>query len=383
MTSRRDFLVLTALGVAGCRVRPEGVVPGERGSRLLHVGTYTNDGRSEGIYALRMDEGTGALTLVGATAKTVNPSFLATSADGRFVYAVNETTEHEGRKSGAVSAFARDETGQLALLSRQPSGGGAPCYIALDRGGRYVLVANYVGGSVAAFPINPGGGLRAASAFVQHEGRGANAQRQEGPHAHCIMADPSNQFVLVADLGLDRIIVYRFDERLGALTRVREGVLAPGAGPRHLVFDRDARNVYVVNELNSTLTVFSWDSATGSLAERQTVTTLPEPFTGQNAPADIHFHPNGRFLYMSNRGQNSIVSYTVETEGLLTPLQTISTGGNWPRNFVLDPSGRYLFVANQRSDSIVGFRIDGSTGRLTPTGHRLTVPLPVCLQFAP
>lgn len=381
MRSRREFLVLSALGVAGCTVRRGTPLPG--GSRLLHVGTYTNDGRSQGIYAVRMNEATGELTLAGVTAQATNPSFLVPSRDGRFVYAVNETTEYEGEKSGAVSGFARGATGELALVARQPSRGGAPCYISLDRGERYALVANYVGGSVAVFPLDGRGGLGPASAFVQHEGRGPNAQRQEGPHAHSIMVDATNQWALAADLGLDRIFIYRFDQTSGTLIRAGEGVLAPGAGPRHFVFNQEQTKVYVVNELNSTLTVFSWDVSRGTLGELQTVTTLPEPFSGQNSPADIHLHPSGRFLYMSNRGQNSIVAYTVGAGGLLAPLQTISTGGNWPRNFAIDPSGRFLFVANQRSDSIVGFTIDASTGRLKRTGEPLSIPLPVCLRFAP
>lgn len=381
MKSRREFLVLSALGAAACTMRRTSPKPG--GSRLLHVGTYTNDGRSQGIYAVRMDEATGALTLDGVTAQAENPSFLVPSRDGRFVYAVNETTEYQGEKSGAVSGFARQATGQLALVSRQPSRGGAPCYMSLDRGERYALVANYVGGSVAVFPLRGDGGVGPASAFVQHEGRGPNAQRQESPHAHSIMVDATNQWALAADLGIDRIVVYRFDQTKGTLERAGEGVLAPGAGPRHFVFNQDQTKVYVVNELNSTLTVFSWDATRGTLGELQTVTTLPEAFSGSNSPADIHFHPSGRFLYMTNRGQNSVVSYTVGTAGLLTPLQTISTGGNWPRNFVIDPTGRFLYVANQRSDSIVGFSIDASSGRLKRTGEPLTVPLPVCLRFAP
>ena len=381
MKSRREFLVLSTLGVAACTVRRGTRAPG--GSRVLHVGTYTNDGRSEGIYDVRMDEPTGTLTLAGVTAQAANPSFLAPSRDGRFVYVVNETTEYEGRQSGAVSAFRRLDGGQLTLLARQASRGGAPCYISLDGNERFALVANYVGGSVAVFPIGGNGSIGTPTAFVQHVGRGPNAQRQEGPHAHCIMTDPSNRFVLAADLGIDRIVVYRFDPEIGALARAGEGVLAPGAGPRHFVFDRDARNVYVVNELSSTLTVFAWNADSGTLAERQTVTTLPESFSGENSPADIHFHPSGAFLYMSNRGQNSIVAYAVASDGLLTPLQTISSGGNWPRNFVIDPGGRFLYVANQRSDSIVGFSIDARTGRLTPARQQLSVPMPVCLRFAP
>lgn len=384
MTTRRDFLVLTALGVAGCRMSLGG---GARDTGAgVYVGTYTNDGRSRGIHLLDMDAQTGALRPVGLAAETENPSFLARSADDRCVYAVNETTEYEGAPSGSVSAFARDGTsGMLTLLSRQPSRGGAPCYVALDRAGRHVLVANYVGGSVAVYPVRADGGIGEATAFVQHVGKGTHPERQDAPHAHCIMADPSNRHVLVADLGLDRIMVYAFDPRRGTLSAnaVAQGVLAPGSGPRHFVFQRSGHVVYVVNELSSTITTFRYDPGTGGLAELQTIPTVSEPHAGVNAPGHVHVDRAGRFVYMSNRGHDSIAVFAVDADrSTLRPVQLIATGGSWPRHFAMDPSGRFLYVANQRSDSIVGFRVDATTGRLAPTGQRLELPAPVCVRFA-
>jgi 6-phosphogluconolactonase len=379
--SRRAFVSAVALGTLGLRA------PGGAGARerLAYVGTYTNDGRSEGIYLLRMQSDSGALRLVGAVAATANPSFLAPTPDGRVLYAVSEVAEFEGTPSGAVSAFARDSaTGGLVLLDRVPSGGGAPCYAALDRTGRFLLVANYGGGSVAVLPVRADGGLGEASSVVQHEGKGADPKRQSAPHAHCILPDPSNRFVLVTDLGLDRVIAYRFDARDGTLSRAAaaQASLAPGAGPRHLAFHPNGRVVYVVNELDSTLTVLRHDPATGSLAELQTIPTLVERTAGRNAPADVHVHPSGRFLYVSNRGHDSIAAFAVDrATALLRPLQEVPTGGSWPRNFALDPSGRFLLVANQRSDSIVGHRIDTATGLLTPTGQRVELPAPACIRF--
>lgn len=383
MTTRRDFLALTALGIAGCRM-PLGSTT--RSPREVYVGTYTNDGRSKGIHLLRMDQDSGALAPAGLAGEATNPSFLARAPGDRFLYAVNETTEYEGAPSGSVSAFVRDpDSGLLTLLGRQPTRGGAPCYVSLDRGGRFVLVANYVGGSIAVHPVRNDGGLGTATAFVQHVGKGADPQRQSSPHAHCVMTDPANRFVLVADLGLDRILVYAFDARTGTLSAsaVAEGVLAPGAGPRHFVFGRGGRIVYVVNELDSTIATLRYTPETGALAVMQTIPSVNEPFEGRNAPGHVELHRSGRFLYMSNRGHDSIAVFAIDGErGTLTPVHAIPTGGKWPRHFTIDPTGRYLYVANQRSDSVTCFRIDGESGRLSPTGQAIEIPTPVCVKFA-
>ena len=385
VVSRRDFLAVAALGVAGLGSlrtadQPEAEDP-------VYVGTYTNDGRSKGIYLLMMARRTGALRVVGPAAETTEPSFLTLVPNGSFLYAVNETTEYEGKPSGALSAFARNRgTDALTFINKLPTGGGAPCYVTLDGRGKFVLVANYVGGSVAVFSRRKDGGLGEVTSFVQHVGHGPDADRQSSPHAHCIMPDPSNRFVLVADLGLDRVFVYGFDAKSGTLTGspVTEAGMAAGAGPRHLAFHPSGRILYVVNELDSTVSTLRYDKRTGKLTILQTVPSVSEPVSGRNAPADVHVHPSGRFLYMSNRGHDSIAAFTIDkSTSTLRPLQLEATGGHWPRNFAIDPSGRFLFVANQRSNTIDTHRIDTATGRLTPTGQRLELPSPVCIRFAP
>ncbi|MGZ8377771.1 MAG: lactonase family protein [Gemmatirosa sp.] len=380
--TRRDFLTAAAaIGVAGCAAMPH-APPAPRAWRL-YVGTYTNDGRSRGIYRLEADRETGALRADGVAAEAVNPSFLALTPDGRTLLAVSERTEYEGRASGAVLAFARDRaTGVLTARGAQPSGGGAPCYVSVDRAGRHALVANYVGGSVAALPIGADGALGAAR-VVQHAGRGPHAARQTSPHAHAILVDAPDRHALATDLGIDRVIAYRLDATAGTLTPTGEAVLRPGAGPRHLAFAPDGRTLYVVNELDSTLTALAYDDARGALRELHTLATRPTGATGENFPGDLHVHPSGRAVYASNRGDDTIAVFAVDGgSGRLALVQSVPTVGRWPRNFALDPTGRFLLVANQRSESVVAFRVDAATGTLTPTGSSVAIPSPVCLLFA-
>ncbi|HET9011898.1 MAG TPA: lactonase family protein [Gemmatimonadaceae bacterium] len=388
--SRRSFLSAAAAGALGLRAMRSCATGGAGGGggsadRVLYVGTYTTGGRSAGIYMLRMARETGALHGLEPVATTENPSFLAAVPSGRAIYAVNEVAEYGGKPTGTVSAFARDpETGALTPLDRRSSQGAAPCYVTLDRGGRFLLVANYGGGSVAVLPIRAGGGLGDATAVVRHAGHGADPKRQGAPHAHCIVPDPANRFLLVADLGLDRILVYGFDERAGTLSPapVAQGALAPGAGPRHLVFHPGGRAVYVTNELDSTVTTFRYHPDTGALDPVQTISTLDAPSAQRNAPADVHVHPSGRFLYLSNRGADGIAAFAIDPATfMLRPLQHVSTEGAWPRNFALDPDGRFLLVANQRADAIVVLRVDGESGRLTSTGERIALPAPTCIRF--
>ena len=384
--TRRQFVQTVGLGAAGatfgaCLPARPTVRPAGGAGRALYVGTYT-DGASEGIYRCRMDAASGALALDGVTPGVVNPSFLALDGSGRTLYAVNETVEYEGQPSGAVSAFAVDAgTGDLALLNRRASRGGAPCHVALDRAGRFALVANYVGGNAAVFPVGPDGSLGGAAAVVALEGSGPNRERQEAPHAHMIQTDPAGRHALVADLGSDRLAVFAFDAATGALRPVSEAALRPGAGPRHFAFSPDGRRVYCLNELDSTLTAFDYDGATGALAATQTLSTLPAGYDGPDSAAHVVASPDGRTVYASNRGHDSLAVFAVDpATGALGLAQHEPTGGERPRNFALDPSGRFLLAANQDSGTVVTLAVEG--GRLRPTGHVLEVPSPVCLVFA-
>jgi len=329
-----------------------------------------------------MDSHSGELRQVGS-AKSANPSFLAIHPNGRALYAVNEVTEYNGKKTGAVSAFTiARETGALTLVNQQPSEGGAPCYVRVDRSGRVVLVANYVGGNVALLPIQTAGALAPAAHVAQHRGTGPNPERQEAAHAHCIVTDPSNRFALAADLGIDRVIVYGLDLDARALHHIEGGdaVMRPGAGPRHLAFHPKMPLVFVANELDSTVTTLRFDVEHGALSAIETHSTLPSGWTGVNYPADIHIA--GDTLYVSNRGHNSIAVFSISSStGALALEQVVATDGDWPRNFSLDPTGRWLLVANQRSDSVVVFARDQKSGKLTPTPRRLALPSPVCLRF--
>ena len=377
--SRRDFLAASAIGLIGLARASER--PPD--SDLLYVGTYTESTRSEGIYLVRMDRRSGALRRVGSVAAGPNPSFLAIHPSRRVLYAVNEL------EKGTVSSFAiARDTGALTRLNQQPSEGGAPCYVSLDRSGRVALVANYAGGSVALLAIQPDGALAPAAQVVQHAGTGPNAERQAAPHAHCILADPSNRFVLAADLGADHVFVYRLDLDGTSLRHVEGGdaVMRPGAGPRHLAFHPTLPLVFVANELDSTVATLRFDAGRGTLSPLDARSTIPAGWrgTGTNYPADIHVASSGRTLYVSNRGHNSIAVFSVAAstgEGALVLDQTISTEGDWPRNFSLDPTGRWLLVANQRSDSVVVLGRDPDNGSLTPTRQRIAIPSPVCLRF--
>jgi 6-phosphogluconolactonase len=345
---------------------------------LLYVGTYTDNSRSEGIHLVRMDQRSGKLMRVGSVDAGPNPTFLTIHPNGRVLYAANETAE------GAVSAFVIDRgTGALTRLNQQPSEGGAACYVSVDASGRAALVANYTGGNVALLPIDANGALAPAH-MVQHTGKGPNAERQAAPHAHCIIPDPANRFALAADLGVDRVFVYRLDLAGKSLHHVEEGdaVMHPGAGPRHITFHPTLPLLFVANELDSTVATLRFDSGSGTLAPIDTRSTLPAGWSGTNYPADIHVAANGRTLYVSNRGHNSIALFSVaESTGALRLEQVVSTEGDWPRNFSLHPTGRWLLVANQRSDSVVVFARDPDNGKLTSSPQRIAIPRPVCLRF--
>jgi 6-phosphogluconolactonase len=352
---------------------------------LVFIGTYTTGAStSKGIYAMRLNTDTGQLSTPELVAETVSPSYLAIHPTRPVLYAANETDKFEDKPGGGVSAFAISAKGTLTRLNEQPSGGSGPCYVSVDRAGSRVLVANYGSGSIASLPLESNGRLKPASATVQHAGQGADPNRQKGPHAHSIAADPTNKFVLAADLGIDKVLVYRLDPKAGTLVPndPPAATVAPGTGPRHLTFHPNGRFVYVTDELKSTVTVFTWDATRGVLQELQTIPMLPDGFTGNSSAADIHVHPSGQFVYASNRGHDSIVIYAVDQQsGRLTLVGHQPTEGKTPRNFGIDPSGAYLLAANQASDSIVAFKIDKASGKLTPTGATAHLAAPVCVRF--
>lgn len=353
------------------------------GSALVYIGTYTGP-KSKGIYLSRIDLKTGALSPAIVAAETASPSFLAVHPNRRFLYAVGEISNFGGKAVGAVSAFAIDpESGKLTLLNQESSQGAGPCHLVVDKEGKHVLVANYGGGSATVLPIGEDGRIRKASSSVQHTGSSVNPQRQKGPHAHSINLDGANRFAVVADLGLDKVLVYKFDSSKGTLepNDPPHASVAPGAGPRHFAFHPNGKLAYVINELHSTVTAFSYDADRGILTEIGTVPTLPEPVPG-NSTAEVVVHPSGKFLYGSNRGHNSIAVFTIDqASGKLTPVEHESTQGKTPRNFAIDPTGTFLLAENQGSDTIVVFKIDPTSGALDPTGHTLSVPSPVCVKF--
>jgi 6-phosphogluconolactonase len=349
----------------------------------VYVGSYS-PAEKPGIHELVLDLATGDLRAGAETSGLANPSFLAFHPNRRFLYAVSEVSDYEGRKTGAVAAYAVDpRTGALRLLSRQSSGGEGPCYLTVAPSGRWAFVANYGGGTVAVLPIEPDGKLGPAASVVRHEGSGADKSRQEGPHAHSVDLDAAGRFALVADLGLDKIMVYAVGDK-GSLTPHAPpfATLPPGSGPRHVAFGRKGSHAYVINELSSSVAAFSYDAERGILTSVQSVSTLPAGFTGKSYPAEIAVSADGRFLYGSNRGHDSIASFAIDpATGRLGALGHTPTGGSWPRHFAIDPSGSYLLAANQKSDSVEVFRIDRRTGALTPTGHRAVVPAPACVVF--
>ena len=361
-------------------------------STLVYVGTYTG-AKSKGIYLFRLQtdhlEVSQNITLVpyGLAAETANPSFLEVDISKRRIYAVNEVNEYQGKAGGSVSAFAVEPaTGRLALLNQQPSMGAGPCYLALDRGGTNILVANYEGGTVSVLPVQADGRLGAATDVVQHTGKSVNPERQTGPHPHCVALDQANRFAFVCDLGLDKVFAYRYDPQQGKLTPHDPPFTTakPGAGPRHMAFRPDGRFAYVVNELDSTITSFRYDADAGRLSALETVSTVPPYFDGKNLAAEIGVHPSGKFLYVSNRGNETVVLFDIDREkGTLTYIEEQGTGGKTPRHFGIQRSAKHLVIANQDSDSLLACRIDAGNGRLKPSGVFAQAPSPACAKFLP
>jgi 6-phosphogluconolactonase len=348
----------------------------------LIVGTYTS-GKSEGVYVYQFDSKKAESKLMDS-AKTSNPSFIAISPDKKFVYAVNEDADSTMKSGGGVSSFSfNKKSGKLTFINNQSSGGSHPCYVTIDNTGKWLFAGNYSSGNFSLYPINENGNIGIAKNNVQHFGKGSNTQRQEGPHVHGTFLTKDNKYLLVPDLGIDRVMLYQFDAATGNLTEAKESFiqLPGGNGPRHLAFDPSEKYLYLVQELTGTIAAFTFSDGKAKLF--QTISTLPENYKGTIGSADIHVSPDGKFLYASNRGDaDNLVIYSIDAAtGILKLAGHQSTLGKTPRNFNFDPTGNYLLVANQNSDNIVIFAIDHNSGLLTDTGKRINVPNPVCIKW--
>ncbi len=349
---------------------------------FLFVGSYTQTD-AEGIYVYEFDANNGSIRYLHTVAGVENPSYLAIDAQKDILVAVNETMDYNGEKTGAVSTFSiNPQDGRLTLLSQVPSGGGAPCYVSLDRECEYAFVANYMAGNVAMFPFDKDRKLLPYSDLQQHRGSGPVSDRQKGPHAHTILLDNSQRFALAADLGTDEVISYAVNYDSRKLHKVSTFSLEPGSGPRHIALHPNGRYAYIISELANTITASRYDPQTGALTKIMTAGTLPEGFKGESYCADIHLSKDGRFVYGSNRGHDSITIFKVdEKTGKISYTGNFSVKGAWPRNFMIDPTGNFLLVANQHSDNIVVFRIDKETGKVQDTGVEVKVSKPVCLKM--
>ena len=347
----------------------------------VYFGTYTS-GRnaSKGIYRSKLDTDTGELSAPVLAAEARSPSFIEIHPNGRFLYAVSESGG-----AGTVSAYAiGPDTKNLTLLNSQPSGGSGPCHVNIDHTGKNVLVANYSSGSASVIPIKSDGSLAEPTGFVQHEGSSINPQRQKGPHAHSVNISPDNRFAFVADLGLDKVMIYKLDIDKGTITANDPAFakVEPGAGPRHFTFGNDGRYAYVINEMGGAITAFAYEPDSGTLTEIQTISTLPDGFAGSNSCAEVRVHPSGRFLYGSNRGHDSIVVYRIDpAKGTLTFVEHEKADIKTPRNFNIDPTGKFCLVANQGGNSVVVYRIDQKIGSFKPTGNKISIGRPVCIRF--
>jgi len=373
--SRLLIFVAAIVGLMQLAAKPAGAV-----DYFVYFGTQ-RDAPGVGISLAHFNSDTGVLTTPQLILPADGPSFFARSPDGGNLYSTNYT------HSGGVSAYQIDRaSGGLKLLSRIPGGNFGTSHISLDHTGRYALAANFDHGHIVVFPIQPDGSLGAATASDKHTGSSINPVRQKVTYPHCIMVDPTNRFALVPDLGLDKLFDYRFDDRTGTLTANDPPFVAitPGSGPRHIYFHPNGKWVYLISEMGGTVTAFNWDSSAGHLTEFQTVSMLPDDFHGLNTSAEIVVHPNGQFLFASNRGDDSIVVFAIDqTTGSLTKIERVPSQGKSPRDFVLDPSGKWMICTNQMSDNAVVFRVDQATGKLTLVGQPVAVPAPCGLLLVP
>lgn len=376
--SAGSVLMSAGLSTQACRAE-------ENAAYRIYLGTYTR-GESRGIYACEMDMAQGTLSSPKLVAEVRNPSFLAFHPDLPRIYAVSELWQTDGPDRGAVTAFAIDDaSGELRELNQEAVGGAGPCHLAVSPSGRFLVTANYGSGSTSVLPLDEEGRLRPRSCVVQHEGSGPNEARQKGPHAHQTLFAPGGELLLVPDLGIDQVLLYRLDETAGRLFASTPPAVAvpPGSGPRHCAYHPSGKFLYVVNELASTVSVFECSDDV-PLRLTQTISTLPPGFDGQNTTAEIEVHPSGRFVYASNRGHDSIAAFAVDSAtGKLREIGQFPSAGRVPRNFAIAPGGRFLLAANQDTDNVVVFAIDQDSGKLQPTEASVQVGAPVCVVFRP
>jgi 6-phosphogluconolactonase len=354
---------------------------GKSGSNehYLLVGTYTS-GKSEGIYVYKFNSTSGSFSQV-STVKADNPSFLAVSPDEQFVFAVNEN----GNDKGSIASYSFDKkTGQLVQINKESSGGDHPCYVNIDGRGNWVVSGNYTGGSLAVLPVMDNGKLLPAHQVIEHEGQSVNKQRQEKAHVHATVFSPDYKYLFVPDLGIDKIMIYSFDQNSGRLdpSNATFTQTEPGSGPRHFTFHPSGNYAYLMEELSGKVNVFSYNKQ-GKLTSMQTISAIPADYKGNVGSADIHVSPDGKFLYASNRGEsNTLAIFSIDQNGKLTLVGHQSTLGNTPRNFNFDPTGNFLLVANQNGNNIVIFKVDKKTGLLMPLPTQIEVPNPVCIKWA-
>jgi 6-phosphogluconolactonase len=382
MNNLRRILSITILLTAPLTLFAvrSGAKPALHTKFIAYVGNYTNKTDSKGIYEFRFDAATGKMSGLELAGPTKDPSWVVVHPSGKYLYAANEMG-----KGSTVSAFAIDQaSGKLTFLNELPALGEDPCHLSFDRTGKFLLSANYSSGNVVVYPILADGKLGEHTALQEDKGKtGPDAKRQDRSHAHWIATAENNQFVYVADLGLDQVLIYKFDDAKGTLAAAAAADFKPGTGPRHVAFSRDRKYMYVLGELTSTVTVFASDGPE-KFRSVQNVLMLPAGFSGRNDAAEIEIHPSGKFLYASNRGRDSVVEYAIDANsGKLTQVQDVPTGGKEPRHFAIDPTGRFLLAENQNTNTIVEFRIDPATGNLAATGETLTVPSPICISFLP
>lgn len=386
------LLLLFPVAAFSASTDTNGVPP--KDATLVYVGTFTDSpAKSKGIYYYWLktegNEVSQNITLVplGLAAETPSPAYLTLDLKRRLLFCVNETNSSDGKTGGAVSAFSIEpETGKLKFINAQPSGGTRPCHLVLDKAGKNLIVANYSSGSTAVFPVANDGRIGAATCVVQDTGKSVNTNRQTGPHMHGIALSPDNRFAFVCDLGIDKIMSYKFDADHGKLTPndPPSVSITPGSGPRHIVFRPDGKFAYAINELASTVTAFSYDSQAGALKEIQTVSSLPGYFDGTNTAAEIGVVPSGHFLFASNRGNETVVLFEIDQDtGMLNWVEEQNTGGKTPRQFGIQPSGKHMVICNEDSNTLLVCRIDKDNGRLKPWGVFADAPSPVCAVFLP